>query len=149
MDSGFFKNKKNLAILGAVCLICIAFVVSSLKRDTSVTEETGTSAQTGETAAMAETEAESEAVTPPEPERRVFSRPASSLKEIAGEDTEEYVPAPFRLNLAYFYPEDADTSDAIHSYAGQIFQTLNTLNADYLANYYVTEYAIKRYFKPI
>ena len=130
-----FKTKKNLAIIGAVCLVCIAFVVGTVRRDKSVTEETVSPAETAETEEI-ETEAESTAVEVPEPERRIFSRPASSLKEIAGEDTEEYVPAPFRLNLAYFYPEDADTSDSIHSYAGKIFQTLNTLNADYLANYY-------------
>ena len=130
-----FKTKKNLAIIGAVCLVCIAFVVGTVRRDKSVTEETVSAAETAETEEI-ETEAESTAVEVPEPERRIFSRPASSLKEIAGEDTEEYVPAPFRLNLAYFYPEDADTSDSIHSYAGKIFQTLNTLNADYLANYY-------------
>ncbi len=130
-----FKTKKNLAIIGAVCLVCIAFVAGTVRRDKNVIEEAASQAETIETEKTA-TEADFSDIEVPEPERRVFSRPASSLKEIAGEDTDEYVPAPFRLNLAYFYPEDADTSDSIHSYAGQIFQTLNTLNADYLANYY-------------
>ncbi len=66
-----------------------------------------------------------------------YSRPVSSLKEIkAEEDTEEFVPAPDKLNLAYFFPEDADTSDSINSYAGRIYTAMNSRNAEYFASYF-------------
>ncbi len=66
-----------------------------------------------------------------------YSRPQSSLKEISGaEDTEQFVPAPDKLNLAYFFPDGADTSDSINSYAGKIYTSLNSKNASYFASYF-------------
>ena len=133
MQQEFFKNKKNIVIIGAVCLVCILFVISAVRNDRQqidVPSEPGFVATTSDFAKDDATSSDYEE------DHRVFARPASSLKDISGDEEEEYVPAPFKLNLAYFYPEGADTSDAIHSYAGEIFQTLNTLNADYLANYY-------------
>ena len=66
-----------------------------------------------------------------------YSRPKSSLKEIsAEEDTEEFVPAPDKLNLAYFFPDGADTSDSINSYAGKIYTSMNSKNASYFASYF-------------
>ena len=129
----FFRNKKNIVIIGAVCLVCILFVFIAVKSDR---QQAADVPETSAFATMSDYREETATPTDFEEEHRVFARPASSLKEISGDDGEEYVPAPFKLNLAYFYPEGADTSDAIHSYAGEIFQTLNTLNADYLANYY-------------
>lgn len=66
-----------------------------------------------------------------------YSRPQSSLKEISGaEDTEQFVPAPDKLNLAYFFPDGADTSDSINSYAGKIYTSMNSKNASYFASYF-------------
>ncbi len=47
-----------------------------------------------------------------------------------------YEPGPSELNLAFFYPEGADESNVINSYAGQIYKELSTLEAKYLASFY-------------
>ncbi len=66
-----------------------------------------------------------------------YSRPQSSLKDIsAADDSEEFVPAPDKLNLAYFFPDGADTSDSINSYAGKIYSNMNAKNASYFASYF-------------
>ena len=64
-----------------------------------------------------------------------FSVPASSLKELEQKE-EEFEPAPDKLNLAYYFPEDADTTDSINSYAGIIYTNMNAANADFFASYY-------------
>ncbi len=98
--------------------------------------------KTSEPAAeVPETVAETTAAPETEPEtaparRRNYSRPASSLKEIAAQEEEEFTPAPDKLNLAYLFPDDADTSDSINSYAGEIYTRMNGLNADFFATYY-------------
>ena len=66
-----------------------------------------------------------------------YSRPKSSLKDISKEDdNDEFVPAPDKLNLAYFFPDGADTSDSINSYAGKIYSYMNAKNASYFASYF-------------
>lgn len=45
-------------------------------------------------------------------------------------------PAPDRLNLAYLYPEDVDTEDALNSCAGLVFQELSALDSKWLAELY-------------
>lgn len=66
-----------------------------------------------------------------------YSRPSSSLKDIsAEEDDDAFVPSADKLNLAYFFPEDADTSDSINSYAGKIYTSMNAKNAEYFASYF-------------
>lgn len=66
-----------------------------------------------------------------------FQRPKSLLKDITSDDEEEeFTPEPDKLNMAYYYSEDADTEDAINSYAGQVYQELTALNASYLASFY-------------
>ena len=50
--------------------------------------------------------------------------------------TPPYEPAPDKLNLAYYYPEDAESEEIIHSYAGQVFQELMVMDLDWLANLY-------------
>lgn len=45
-------------------------------------------------------------------------------------------PSPDKLNLAYFYPEDSDSSEIIDSYAGQVFQELTILDSEWLADIY-------------
>ena len=61
----------------------------------------------------------------------------SSLADLSDdEDAAEFQPAPDKLNLAYFYRDGADTSDTIHSYAGEVYQKLMTADNEYLANIY-------------
>ncbi len=47
-----------------------------------------------------------------------------------------YEPAPDKLNLAYFYPEDAESEEIIDSYAGEVFQELMVLDLDWLSDLY-------------
>lgn len=41
-----------------------------------------------------------------------------------------------KLNLAFYYPEDAKSEDIIDSYAGQVFQELMIMDLDWLADLY-------------
>lgn len=67
----------------------------------------------------------------------IYSRPTSRLKTIAASENEEkFVPAPDKLNLAYFFPDGADTSDSINSYGGKIYTELNSRNAEYFASFF-------------
>lgn len=60
-----------------------------------------------------------------------------SKKEKATENQPKpYEPAPDKLNLAYFYPEDAESEEIIDSYAGQVFQELTIMDLDWLADLY-------------
>ncbi len=66
-----------------------------------------------------------------------FSGLRSSLAELEDNEVEaKFTPAPDKLNLAYFYRDGADTSDTIHSYAGEVYQKLMTKENEYLANIY-------------
>ncbi len=118
----FFNNKniiKSMLVgyMAAFVFVLFAFTVKSVP-----TEET------------ADERAVEESVSR---EGFTYSRPQSSLKEISGaEDTEQFVPAPDKLNLAYFFPDGADTSDSINSYAGKIYTSLNSKNASYFASYF-------------
>lgn len=61
----------------------------------------------------------------------------SSLANLMGsESASQFQPAPDKLNLAYFYRDGADTSDTIHSYAGEVYQKLMTADNEYLAKIY-------------
>ena len=122
------KNNKNLikaifiGYLAAFLFVLFSFGVNSVPVEPEAAPEP-------ETAALVTAE-----------HHRRYSRPVSSLKEITHdveeEKEEEFVPAPDKLNLAYFFPDDADISDSINSYAGQIYTVMNTLNADFFASYF-------------
>ena len=61
----------------------------------------------------------------------------SSLANLMdSESASQFQPAPDKLNLAYFYRDGADTSDTIHSYAGEVYQKLMTADNEYLAKIY-------------
>lgn len=47
-----------------------------------------------------------------------------------------YQAEPDKLNLAYLYPEGADTEDIINSYAGQVFEELMVMDSEWLADLY-------------
>lgn len=57
--------------------------------------------------------------------------------EAAEEESEAaFEPAPDKLNLAYYFPEESDTNNIINSYAGQVFQDLTVLDSQWLADLY-------------
>lgn len=61
----------------------------------------------------------------------------SSLANLMdSESASQFQSAPDKLNLAYFYRDGADTSDTIHSYAGEVYQKLMTADNEYLAKIY-------------
>lgn len=78
--------------------------------------------------------ASAQAAAPATPSSAVYSDISSSLTDEV-EDT-PYEPGPSVLNLAYFYPEGADTEDVINSYAGQIYAHISEAEAEYLAQFY-------------
>ncbi|MGI6081210.1 MAG: NlpC/P60 family protein [Candidatus Avilachnospira sp.] len=57
----------------------------------------------------------------------------SKLTEI---EDEPYVEGPDTLNLAYYYPEGADTSDVMNSFAGLMYTDLAVKDADYFSDIY-------------
>lgn len=63
-----------------------------------------------------------------------YARLSSKLTDLSQEAP--YEPGPSVLNLAYYYPEGADTSDVIHSYAGQLYTKLTELEAEYMSSLY-------------
>lgn len=63
-----------------------------------------------------------------------YARISSRLTEIV-EDS-PYEPGPSVLNLAYYYPDGADTSDVMNSYAGQLYTKLMQREAAYMAAIY-------------
>ena len=75
-----------------------------------------------------------QAAAPATPSSAVYSDISSSLTDEV-EDI-PYEPGPSVLNLAYFYPEEADTEDVINSYAGQIYAHISEAEAGYLAEFY-------------
>ena len=75
-----------------------------------------------------------QAAAPATPSSAVYSDISSSLTDEV-EDI-PYEPGPSVLNLAYFYPEGADTEDVINSYAGQIYAHISEAEAGYLAEFY-------------
>ena len=121
-----FNENRDSAVIGvimALVLIATAFAIG----------ESVASAP----AAQAGTDESDDTLTQDGRENLKFQMPKSLLKDItADDDEEEFVPGPDKLNMAYYYSEDADTEDAINSYAGQVFQELTALNASYLASFY-------------
>lgn len=61
---------------------------------------------------------------------------APETKEETESLPKPYEPAPDKLNLAYFYPEDAESEEIIDSYAGEVFQELMVLDLDWLSDLY-------------
>ena len=148
MRFDFFKEKLNskvfrISAAAAAFFVVAAFVLAGRSvQQAHPTPETVPETVT-EAASEAETETETETETASEMDEEtairrelMYSRKASSLKDFSEEEEEEFVPAANKLNMAFFFPDDADTSDSIHSYAGEIFTDLITMNADYFASYY-------------
>lgn len=115
------KESAVIAAIMAVFLVCVGFTIAEQVQSTPIEAE----------------EAENDDDTADATAKLKFQRPRSLLKDISGDDEdEEFKPGPDKLNMAYYYADDADTEDAINSYAGMVFQELNTKNASLLAGFY-------------
>lgn len=55
---------------------------------------------------------------------------------LSADEETAYRPAADQLNLAVLYPEDADRSDALHSYAGHVYARLMREDSRYIAKLY-------------
>jgi len=64
--------------------------------------------------------------------------PESTIEEIPPETEAVFVPSPYKLNLAYVFPEGVDESDPLNSYAGEIYKELMREDNEYIANIYDT-----------
>lgn len=84
--------------------------------------------------AASETEQSIEAVLTPSEATK--SEIKETIPETTEEVQEEFVPAADKLNLAFYYPEGADESDPLNSYAGQVYKELMTEDNEYLAGIY-------------
>lgn len=121
----FSRKQKIAAALLLVSGLAVGTVAEHYYQAAALTA-LATPSETGETAV---TETSVAAVSAPR-----YADIRSSLTEI--EQETDYEPAADILNLAYYYPEDADESDVINSYAGQIYKTLMTKDAQYIADIY-------------
>lgn len=60
----------------------------------------------------------------------------TAAQDAASESAAVSIPAADQLNLAALYPEDADRSDALHSYAGHVYARLMREDSRYIARLY-------------
>ncbi len=74
-----------------------------------------------------------EAVSVPEETKTIQTEPEP--KKIH-KDANAYEPSITLLNLAYYFPEGADSSDVTQSYAGSVYQDLSIRDSDWLAAIY-------------
>lgn len=117
-------NKKQIIIVSLVSLLLVSFAVGI---DMMI------KAQPGGMPALFATASDAEA-TPSKANSYQYAQISSKLTEIV--EDKPYEPSPEILNLAYFYPEGADTSDVINSYAGRIYTELTAQEAQYMADIY-------------
>ncbi len=115
------KEPAAVAAIMAVFLVCVGFTIAEQVQSLPIEKN----------------EENTEEEKPDSTANLKFRRPRSLLKDISKDDDDKvFEPAADKLNMAYYYAEDADTDDAINSYAGRVFQELNTKNASYLASFY-------------
>ncbi len=131
-DSHLHMNKKQTA--ATVVLLAAGLVVSIAAQHYGAAPAETTPAET-ETIVEEETLATLSEL--PKANGLNFGGLRSSLANlIDSESASQFQPAPDKLNLAYFYRDGADTSDTIHSYAGEVYQKLMTADNEYLAKIY-------------
>ena len=125
-------NKKQTA--ATAVLLAAGLVVSIAAQHYGAAPEETTPAET-ETVVEEETLATLSEL--PKANGLNFGGLRSSLANLMdSESASQFQPAPDKLNLAYFYRDGADTSDTIHSYAGEVYQKLMTADNEYLAKIY-------------
>lgn len=69
------------------------------------------------------------------PEKTKTVQAETETKKIR-KDANAYEPSITLLNLAYYFPEGADSSDVTQSYAGSVYQDLSIRDSDWLAAIY-------------
>lgn len=131
-DSHLHMNKKQTA--ATAVLLAAGLVVSIAAQHYGAAPAETTPAET-ETIVEEETLATLSEL--PKANGLNFGGLRSSLANLMdSESASQFQPAPDKLNLAYFYRDGADTSDTIHSYAGEVYQKLMTADNEYLAKIY-------------
>lgn len=131
-DFPIHMNKKQTA--ATAVLLAAGLVVSIAAQHYGAAPAETTAAET-ETAVEEETLATLSEL--PKANGLNFGGLRSSLANLMdSESASQFQPAPDKLNLAYFYRDGADTSDTIHSYAGEVYQKLMTADNEYLAKIY-------------
>lgn len=131
-DFPIHMNKKQTA---ATAVLLAAGLVVSIAAQHYGVAPVETSAPETETAVEEETLATLSEL--PKANGLNFGGLRSSLANLMdSESASQFQPAPDKLNLAYFYRDGADTSDTIHSYAGEVYQKLMTADNEYLAKIY-------------
>lgn len=131
-DFPFHMNKKQTA--ATAVLLAAGLVVSIAAQHYGAAPVETTPAET-ETVVEEETLATLSEL--PKANGLNFGGLRSSLANLMdSESASQFQPAPDKLNLAYFYRDGADTSDTIHSYAGEVYQKLMTADNEYLAKIY-------------
>lgn len=131
-DFPIHMNKKQTA--ATAVLLAAGLVVSIAAQHYGAAPEETTPAET-ETVVEEETLATLSEL--PKANGLNFGGLRSSLANLMdSESASQFQPAPDKLNLAYFYRDGADTSDTIHSYAGEVYQKLMTADNEYLAKIY-------------
>ena len=131
-DFPIHMNKKQTA---ATAVLLAAGLVVSIAAQHYGAAPVETSAPETETAVEEETLATLSEL--PKANGLNFGGLRSSLANLMdSESASQFQPAPDKLNLAYFYRDGADTSDTIHSYAGEVYQKLMTADNEYLAKIY-------------
>lgn len=132
IDFPIHMNKKQTA--ATAVLLAAGLVVSIAAQHYGAAPEETTPAET-ETIVEEETLATLSEL--PKANGLNFGGLRSSLANLMdSESASQFQPAPDKLNLAYFYRDGADTSDTIHSYAGEVYQKLMTADNEYLAKIY-------------
>ncbi|HAT01704.1 MAG TPA: hypothetical protein DCS54_00260 [Oribacterium sp.] len=126
------EKRKPLIALVVVCCLCVAALLypysakAPLESTEAVTETETLAPMTESTTEVAETIHEN---------GLRYGGIHSKLADIS-EYEDNFTPEADKLNLAYFYAEDADISDVIHSYAGEEYKKLMSEDNQYIANIY-------------
>ncbi|ETP73791.1 cell wall-associated hydrolase, invasion-associated protein [Lachnospiraceae bacterium JC7] len=117
----FSEKQVYMALVFAIGAGLMAAVLSGTPEDVPENVATGSITTPSETAVIESSEQEEKVTT-----------------EETTEAEKEYVPSIDKLNLAYYYPEGADTEDQLNSYAGEVYKELMKKDNEYLARIFDT-----------
>ncbi len=119
-------NRKQIIIIS---LISLLLAVTAVGIDVCLENGIFSKAETAAPEEVSTTSEASKAST-----GYIYSEKISS--KLTDIEDEPYVEGPDVLNLAYYYPEGADTSDVMNSFAGNIYKNLAVKDADYFSTIY-------------
>lgn len=122
------KQKQMVAAFGMLCAGMLVIIGTNSYVPNAFPVAKQAAVSSGE---LPEPETESTATGPNEPIVVAVSQP-----ETESQPTEEELRSAIRLNMAYQYPEGADTTDAGNSIAGNAFRELSDKDAQWLAGIY-------------